>query len=231
MRDARWAIMKKTQTAKPSDTPTTELTIHCKYDELQPVKALLKKLNPDNPNKHPGKQLELYGKILKVQGVRSAVVISIQSGLVVKGHGLILACDLLGVAELPVDRQTFETPALEKSHMLADNRLAELAELDYGAVSKILKGLPEGFDMELSGFWSHELENLLAADWNPAQVEALPGEHNSKGLTIVFDQKQKVIVERAIKADRKTMKKVDGEPPSDADVLVNICRHFVGSHK
>jgi hypothetical protein len=64
-----------------SDSPP----INCAHDAIVPVAEL--KPNPENPNKHPKEQLELYVKILLHQGWRKAICVSNQTGLIVTGHG------------------------------------------------------------------------------------------------------------------------------------------------
>ena len=51
-----------------------------------------------------------------------------RSGFIVKGHGRLAAALLEGVKEAPVDYQNYTTEAEEYAVLVADNRIAELAE-------------------------------------------------------------------------------------------------------
>lgn len=79
------------------------IPIHCAYDELADITTLIP--NPRNPNTHPEKQVQLLAKIIKNQGWRAPITVSNRSGFIVRGHGRLLAAQLLGVEQVPVDRQ------------------------------------------------------------------------------------------------------------------------------
>jgi hypothetical protein len=104
-----------------------QLQIHCAYTELADPETLVP--NPRNPNQHPKKQIELLAKIIQSQGWRAPVTVSNRSGFVVRGHGRLQAALLLG-CQVPVDRQDYATEAEEWADLIADNRIAELAEID-----------------------------------------------------------------------------------------------------
>lgn len=109
--------------------------------------------NPANPNRHSPEQIELYAAVIRAHGWRRPVTVSTRSGLVVRGHGAILAAQFLGADMVPVERQAYDSEAHELADLLADNRLAQLADLDDEAVAKLLQqisgaALPTGYDDE-----------------------------------------------------------------------------------
>jgi len=142
-----------------NDSPDN-ISIHCAYDELADITTLVP--NPHNPNRHPDKQIELLSKIIKKQGWRAPITVSIRSGFIVRGHGRLLAAQKLGLEEVPVDRQDYATEAEEWADMIADNRIAELSELDDEAVSRLLAKFDIDFDRELTGFVDKDIDKLLA---------------------------------------------------------------------
>jgi hypothetical protein len=74
-------------------------------------------------------------------------------GFIVAGHGRYEAAKVLGLSAVPVDYQDFATEADEWAHLVADNRLAELAEADESALKGLLAELKAGdFDLDLAGF-------------------------------------------------------------------------------
>lgn len=92
------------------------------------------------------------------------------------GHGRLQAALLLQVEKVPVDEQDFVTEADEWAHLVADNRIAELAETDGAMLKDILGDLDTGaFDMDLSGFDAGELERVInfyqPPDFQPATAE------------------------------------------------------------
>lgn len=124
--------------------------IHCTFTEMVPVEKL--QPNERNPNRHSPAQLALYWKIISHQGIRRAIVVSNLSGKIVTGHGLYECLKVNGIKEAPIDRQDFKTPADEYAHLLADNKLPQLADLDAAAVEALKGNISlAGLDLELTG--------------------------------------------------------------------------------
>lgn len=134
--------------------------IHCSYTELSDPALLVP--NPRNPNQHPKRQIELLAKIIETQGWRAPVTVSNRSGFVVRGHGRLQAALLLG-CQVPVDRQDYASEAEEWADLIADNRIAELAEIDGEELAKLLHDLDGlDLDMDLTGYTDKQVDNLLA---------------------------------------------------------------------
>lgn len=112
--------------------------------------------HPMNPNKHGERQIEMLAKIIKYQGFRNPIVVSKRSGFIVAGHGRLMAAQKLGLNEVPVDEQDFKDEAAEFSHLIADNKIAELAEHDDNAMIDGIKTLGIE-DLELLGLDNFEL--------------------------------------------------------------------------
>jgi ParB-like chromosome segregation protein Spo0J len=109
--------------------------------------------HPRNYNTHPAEQIRLLAKIIRHQGWRNPITVSKRSGYVVKGHGRLAAALQLGCSEVPVDVQEYKDEASEYADMIADNRIAELAEADQDALKGLLTDdVFEGFDLDLTGF-------------------------------------------------------------------------------
>ena len=140
----------------------SSIAVHCSHDALVDIAELVP--NPRNPNKHGDKQVALLAKIIRHQGWRAPVVVSKRSGFVVAGHGRLEAAKLLQVQTVPVNFQEFATEADEWAHVIADNRIAELAETDGAMLKDLLIELDsatQDFDMDLSGFDAGELERVI----------------------------------------------------------------------
>jgi len=147
--------------------------VNCAFDELVPLEKLVP--NPRNPNQHPQSQVALLAKVIAYQGWRSPVVVSKRSGFIVSGHGRYEAAKALGLSKVPVDYQDFPTDADEWAHLVADNRLAELAEADSESLKEILGELQAGdFDLDLVGFDANALAGLLADPPDPTPPEDFP---------------------------------------------------------
>lgn len=139
-----------------------EIEIRCAHDEVVPLVEL--KPNPRNPNMHPPEQLALLAKIIKTQGWRNPIVVSNRSGLITKGHARLEAAKIIGAESAPIDRQDYATEQDEVADMIADNRIAELADADRSLLRELMEELDTGaFDMDLTGFDNLALEELMTA--------------------------------------------------------------------
>jgi len=134
-----------------------DVKIYCAYDKLVDIDTLVP--NPRNPNQHPKKQIELLAKIIKTQGWRAPITVSNQSGCIVRGHGRLLAAKQLGLTEAPVDYQDYATEAEEWADLIADNKLAELADIDKTLLSELMA---DAGDMaEFTGYTDDEIDALF----------------------------------------------------------------------
>lgn len=145
--------------------------VWCAHDAMVPLDEL--KPNPRNPNRHPEEQLRLLAHIIEAQGWRAPITVSNRSGLIVRGHGRLEAARLLELDEAPVDYQDYRNDEDEWADLIADNRIAELAETDYLALTEMLEELDTGaFDMELTGYSESALLDLVdASDLEPLDEE------------------------------------------------------------
>ncbi len=145
-----------------------DIPVHCSHDELVDITVLVP--NPRNPNQHSDRQIELLAKIIKNQGWRAPITVSTRSGFIVRGHGRLLAAQLLGTSRVPVDRQNYATEAEEWADLIADNRIAELSQIDDLLLASLMAELnTSDFDVSLTGFSDKQIDNLLA-DYNAAEV-------------------------------------------------------------
>ena len=136
--------------------------VHCSHSKMVPLGDL--RPNPRNPNKHGAEQIRLLAKIIQGNGWRAPITVSKRSGLIVRGHARLLAAQKLGVKAAPVDFQDYASDAAEWADCIADNRIAELAEIDRADLKVLLLELDTGeTDMELTGFSPEELEMLMTA--------------------------------------------------------------------
>ncbi len=139
------------------------IPVFCAYDEIISTSKAVP--NPQNPNRHPDKQINLLAEIIKQQGWRAPITISTRSGYIVRGHGRLMAAQLLGAESVPVDFQNYESDAAEKADMIADNRIAEFSDLDDDILSELLEQINDSdLDMELTGFDFDELSKYLTIE-------------------------------------------------------------------
>lgn len=82
---------------------------------------------------------------------------------IIAGHGRLLASQRLSLKEVPTITLTGLTEAQKRAYVIADNRLALNAGWDNDMLAIELKDLAdEGFDLDLTGFDTKEIDALLA---------------------------------------------------------------------
>jgi len=172
------------------------IKVYCTHSQLVDVVKLVE--HPNNPNKHDDRQINLLARIIKAQGWRNPITVSKKSGYIVSGHGRLAAAKQLGETQVPVDYQDFDNEADETAHLLADNKVAELAELDFDVVGELLKELKgKNFELELTGFLEHEIESLLQAELELPAIEEL-NTVKDDSQSVKFTKVQWNIISRAI---------------------------------
>jgi hypothetical protein len=157
--------MKNKNNGKPA--PATR----CAFEKMVDPKRL--RLNPANPNDHPPAQLEAYGRVVEATGFRRAAIVSKRSGLLTVGHGLVLTALARGWPAVPVDFQQYADEADELAHMVADNQIARLSDLNMEKVRDVLASLPDGFDLALTGFDLDTAEALKKLQEIPSANKAI----------------------------------------------------------
>ena len=160
---------KKAKTDPVSDT----IAVHCAHVKMVDVTDL--KPNPRNPNQHGDIQVALLAKNIRALGWRHPIIVSNRSGLIVAGHARLAAAQMLGCSTVPVDHQDFDTAADEMAYLIADNRIAELAEIDNAMIKDLLQELDTGeIDTDLTGFTPDALEELMLQEHQEEDVDAEP---------------------------------------------------------
>jgi len=146
--------------------------VHCACTEIVPIAKLMP--NPRNPNQHPEVQIELLAKMIEHHGWRIPITVSARSGMIVRGHGRYQAAKRAGLRKVPIDIQTYGSEQEEWADMIADNRIAELSEIDPRILRDLLTEIDTGsIDMGMTGYTEDELARLIV-DGVPPTTPGLP---------------------------------------------------------
>lgn len=138
------------------------IPVYCSHDKIVPTGDV--KPNPKNPNQHPESQIEMLAKIITTQGWRAPVTVSTRSGLVVRGHGRLMAAKFAGLEFVPVDFQHYESNDAELADLLADNKIAELSEIDNKLLADVFADIDtSSLDVDLTGYTEKEYKGIMEA--------------------------------------------------------------------
>jgi hypothetical protein len=131
-----------------------------KSDEIKLVSISHLVFNPKNNNSHPKEQIERLEKLIEYQGFRNPVVVSNRSGFVVAGHGRIEAAKNIGMKEVPVMYQDFDSEAQEYAYLTSDNAIQSWSVLDLAKVNAEMLDLGPDFDVDMFGIKDFVIEPI-----------------------------------------------------------------------
>lgn len=150
-----------------------DMVVHCAHTRIVDINSLIP--FPDNENQHTPEQIELLAHIMKQNGVRNSITVSLRSGFITKGHGRLLGAKVNKWTQFPIDEQQYASEALEHVDRVADNKIAELSEIDTERFKATVLKLPEGFDLTLTGVPGLTLDSLSFSELDIETGEAGPG--------------------------------------------------------
>src|SRR6516162_2726298 len=142
--------------------------------EHRAVKDL--KVNRCNARNHSDRQVQQIAASVREFGWLTPIVID-EEDTVLAGHGRLRAAPLLNMETVPTIQVKHLTPERKRAFMLADNRLAELAEWDDAFLTielKELSGLEIDFHFEVTGFETKDLDRLERPPAKPPKTEVVP---------------------------------------------------------
>ena len=115
-----------------------------------------------NSRKIPQRAVDKVAASLEEFGWRQPIVVD-RDGVIICGHTRLLAARKLGLKQVPVHVAANLTPAQVKAYRLMDNRSHEEADWDTDLLGPELEELRDlNFDLTLTGFDQHEIDDFLA---------------------------------------------------------------------
>ena len=139
-----------------------------------PVEAL--KPDKRNARKHSVRQVARIADSILAFGFNVPILVD-EKGVVLAGHGRLLAAKRLGLKEAPAITLGHLNEAERRAFMIADNRLSELASWDEGRLGlelEELKSLDLDFTIEATGFEVSEIDLRIEAGRAPGRSQAKP---------------------------------------------------------
>jgi DNA modification methylase len=153
---AKAKASKRSRASAGSQSPTTSDALQVEFwpiDRLLPYAA--------NARTHPDEQVAQIAGSIAEFGFNVPCLVD-DRGVLIAGHGRIVAAKRLGLQQVPVIRLDHLTDAQARAFRLADNRIALNAGWNDELLSAELERLKEdGVDLALLGFAEDELDRLL----------------------------------------------------------------------
>lgn len=117
-----------------------------------------------NARRHTKRQIRQIAQSIETFGWTNPILIDANNGIVA-GHGRLEAAKLLGLEYVPTICLDRMSDAQVRAYIIADNRLAELADWDEKLLAIELQGLADlelDFDIETIGFATAEIDMLVS---------------------------------------------------------------------
>ncbi len=122
------------------------------------------KPDPTNPRTHPPGQIDQLVRNMAAFGFTSPILID-ERGVIIAGHGRLLAAKKCGLEHLPTITLAGLTEAEKKALRIADNRIAQKSGWDSDLLREIIIDIQSAeieIDLELTGFSVGEIDVMLA---------------------------------------------------------------------
>ena len=108
---------------------------------------------------HTQNQISEFAKAIKLFGITRPMVVD-EGGKVLVGNGLLEACKLAGVEQVPVYRLNGLSENDKRKLSLSDNKIYELGINDHKGIMQLVRELDNDFD--IPGFDTELLQRLTA---------------------------------------------------------------------
>lgn len=142
--------------------------------KLKLVDPKILKKDPKNRNKHSPEQVERMCKLFQKFGMRWPILVSQRTGVIKAGEGRLLAALKLGMPQVLVSYQDFDSDDTEYAFGVSDNAISLWADLDIDSIqSDIMNDLGEDFDID-----------LLAIEHLDMQIDDLPSAEDLANETV-----------------------------------------------
>ncbi len=159
-------MTQKSQATTVTATSSAHAKIHIAYRNISELKP-----DPHNPRIHSAKQIKQIAASIQAFGYNAPLLID-RDDNVVAGHGRLLACQKLGLSEVPTIRLEHLSKAQVTAYRIADNRLTDTSVWNDDLLAEQLKALSLlelDFSLEAIGFDSGELDFRIESLDNPTE--------------------------------------------------------------
>jgi DNA modification methylase len=138
----------------------------CPIDQLIPYARNARKISP--------KAVDKVSASIQEFGFRQPIVVD-RDNVIIVGHARLLAAKKLGLQFVPVHVAESLNSAQAKAYRLMDNRVHEESDWDLDLLGPEISELKDlGVDLGLTGFDAAEIDRLLAASDEDAEMNVIP---------------------------------------------------------
>ena len=191
--------------------------------------------DPSNVMQHPPSQIDALAASLVAFGFDQPILAR-RNGLIIAGHGRLLAARQVGMTHVPVVYTDLDGVDAAR-RMVGDNRLAALAEPDTEALAELLRQLQAEDALGGTGYDDAAVDALLQSltaasdgEWAAAFGGVPDGEKSPfEQMTFTLATHQAETVREALRVAKEAGPFVDtGNENSNGNALARICEAYRG---
>ena len=139
-----------------------------------------------NSRTHSVEQIDQIAASMREWGWTNPVLVD-ETGMIIAGHGRILAAQKLDLTEAPVMTARGWSEGQKRAYVIADNKLALNAGWDMEKLAVEIGDLRgAGFDVNLIGFTEEELAKMAGGTEGLTDPDAVP-EENARAVSVLGD--------------------------------------------
>jgi len=139
-----------------------------------------------NSRTHSVEQIDQIAASMREWGWTNPVLVD-ETGMIIAGHGRILAAQKLDLTEAPVMTARGWSEGQKRAYVIADNKLALNAGWDMEKLAVEIGDLQgAGFDVNLIGFTEEELAKMAGGTEGLTDPDAVP-EENARAVSVLGD--------------------------------------------
>lgn len=133
---------------------------HAETTEMRDISTLVPYAR--NSRTHSPEQIKQIENSIREFGWTMPVLVD-ETGMIIAGHGRVLAASNIGMTEVPVVVATGWTDSQKRAYVIADNKIASNAEWDKGLLALELSDLKSAdYDLGLTGFNKSDLASFVS---------------------------------------------------------------------
>lgn len=164
--------------------------------EMRNVSELVPYAN--NSRTHSPKQVDQIAASINEWGWTVPVLVD-EKGMLIAGHGRIMAAQKLGIEQVPTMTATGWTEAQKKAYVIADNKLALNADWNLQILTSEIDSIARlDFDIDKLGFDDNELSKLFNDVHGVTIDDEFKIEKELESITVKFSPDVKIEVINAV---------------------------------
>jgi len=183
-----------------------------------------------NSRTHSDEQVAQIAASIKEWGWTTPVLID-PDGMLIAGHGRVLAAQQLGIDEVPCMVADGWTEAQKKAYVIADNKLALNAGWDDDMLKVEMQELDDlDFNLELTGFELDDIEDMVGADIECVDLPDLADgdkEPFQKKTFTLHDEQAEIVDDAVLLARANPLSDTGINENSNGNALALICREWL----